>query len=193
MRIFGRKTLVELMEDEIREGAEQGKGACAELHAEFEGRLQRRYRAREEFRLAQGKVQELQGVGVSLLRRLNAANAAGDEGKLEEFQKAYRQNSRLLDRVGRRRDQAARGLAADELDEREAAAELAQAGAAVVDEHAEHIAKLKQRLEGLIETLDKRHEEVAQSAVPLAEEHERRVEPTGEPRGEPPGELGEAE
>lgn len=180
MRIFGRKTLVQQMESEIEEEAELSKDLCEELHEEFKERLRRRDEARRTLRSVEEEIQELQGVGVSLLGRLNAANAAGDEKKLQEFQKAYRRNSQVLDRVGRRRDKAARGVAAADLDERETAEELARAGAAVLEDHAEHTTEVKERLKALIEVLDKRHEEVALAAAPLVEEHERRVRPRGE-------------
>ncbi len=180
MRIFGRRTLVERIRGEIEGEAGRSKRHCEELHEELETRLRRRDEAREALRLVDEEIRELQGVGVSLLGRLNAATTAGDEGKLEAFQKSYQRNSRLLNRVGRRRDKAARRVAATELNEREVVEELARAAAATVEEHAVHTGRLKESLKALIELLDERHEEVARSAVPLAEEHERRVRPRGE-------------
>jgi hypothetical protein len=181
MWIFGsKKPLDERMEDEIGAEAEKSKELCEELHEEFLARLRRRDEAREALEAVNEEIRDLQGVGVSLLGRLNAAMEAGDESRLDEFRKAYKQNSRELDRVGRRREKAARELAEADLNEREAAEELSRAAAAVVEDHAEHTGRVKERLKALMDALDERHEEVALSAVPLAEEHERRSRPRAE-------------
>ena len=180
MPIFGffdRRSLVERMAAEIARESELYKRRCDELHEEFLSRLRSRDRAREDLAAVEEEMRELQGTGVALLGRLNAATTGGDEGALAEFERGYKQNSRRLDRVGRRRDKAARRLAALELDEREAVGELARAAAAVVEEHAERTREIRGRLEDLLRALDERHEEVARAAVPLTEEHERRQPP----------------
>ena len=177
MPIFGffdRRPLAERMAAEIDRESELYKRRCEELHEEFLSRLRSRDRARADLAAVEEEMSELQGMGVTLLGRLNAATTKGDEGALAEFERGYKQNSRRLDRVGRRRDKAARRLAALELDEREAAGELARNAQAAVEEHAERTREIKGRLQDLLRVLDERHEEVARAAVPLAEEHERR-------------------
>ncbi len=172
--LFERKTLAERMAVEIDRESERYKRRCEELHEEFTSRLRSRDQARADLAVVDEEMVQLQGTGVTLLGRLNAATTGGDERGLAEFERGYKQNSRRLDRVGRRRDKAARRLAAVELDEREAAGELARNASAVVEEHAARTREMKEQLKSLLEALDERHEEVARAAVPLTEEHERR-------------------
>lgn len=180
MHIFGffdRRPLAERMAEEIERETERYRGRCRELHEEFLDRLRSRDRARADLAAVDEEMSELQGAGVTLLGRLNAATTTGDEGGLAEFERGYKDNSKRLDRVGRRRDKTARRLAALELDEREAAGELASDAATVVEEHATRTAEMKERLRNLLEMLDERHDVVAKAAIPLAEEHERRQPP----------------
>lgn len=183
MPFFRRKPLTEGLAAQINREAERYERRCEEMHEEFLERLRSRDRARAELAAVEGEMSELQGAGVDLLGRLNAATTAGDEGAISDFEKGYKENSKRLDRVGRRRDKAARKLAALDLDEREAADELARDASAVVEEHAARTRELKERLEGLLAQLDERHEAVAKAALPLAEEHERR-RPRGEIEGD---------
>ena len=180
MPIFGffdRRPLAERMAAEIDRESERYRRRCEELHEEFLGRLRNRDRARADLAAVDEEMSELQGTGITLLGRLNAATTGDDEGGLAEFERGYKENSRLLDKVGRRRDKTARRLAALELDEKEAADELARNAAAQVEEHAERTREIKERLEDLLRALDERHEEVARAAAPLTEEHERRQPP----------------
>lgn len=180
MHIFGffdRRPLAERMAEEIERETESYRGRCRELHEEFLDRLRSRDRARADLAAVDEEMSELQGAGVTLLSRLNAATTSGDEGGLAEFERGYKDNSKRLDRVGRKRDKTARRLAALELDEREAADELARDAEAVVEEHAARVEEMKERLKNLLEMLDERHEAVAKAAVPLVEEHERRQPP----------------
>lgn len=200
MQIFRRATLPELMATEIEREAELFRRYCDELHEEFKERIQRRNEARATLPPLNEEVAKLQGVGVSLLRRLNAANQDGDEQKLQEFRKSYKKNVRQLDKAVRRRDRVAEALAASEHDEQDAARELAQDAADVVEDHAARVRELKERLEGLMKALDEHHEEVAQAAAPLEEEYERRrpdgetdEEAEGESSDEPPDEDEEME
>ena len=181
MWIFGRKKpLDEQMKEEIGEEARHSKELCGDLHEEFKERLRRRDEARKTLERVNEEIRDLQGIGVSLLGRLNAATTTGDEDRMAEFRRSYRRNSRQLDRAGRRREKATRNLAQAELNEREAAEELSRAAATVVEDHAEYVGLVKERLKALMDVLDERHEEVALSAVPLAEEYERRSRPRGE-------------
>ena len=180
MPIFGffdRRPLAERMAAEIDRESERYRRRCEELHEEFLSRLRSRDRARADLAAVDGEMSELQGTGVTLLGRLNAATTSGDEKGLAEFERGYKENSRRLDKVGRRRDKAARRLAALELDEREAAGELARDAAAVVEEHAERTREMKERLESLLQALVERHEEVTRAAGLLTEEYERRQPP----------------
>jgi len=177
MHIFGffdRRPLAERMAKEIEKETERHRARCRELHEEFLDWLRRRDRARADLATVDEEMSELQGAGITLLGRLNAATTTGDEGGLAEFEQGYKTNSKRLDKVGRRRDKAARRLAALELDEREAANELARDAAAVVEEHAARTQEIRERLEKLLEMLDEQHEAVANAAVPLVGEHERR-------------------
>jgi len=180
MHIFGffeRRPLAERMAEEIEREAEQYRTRCRELHEEFLDWLRRRDRARADLAAVDKEMSELQGAGVTLLGRLNTATTTDDEGGLAEFERGYKDNSKRLDKVGRRRDKTARRLAALELDEREAAGELARDAATVVEEHAARAREMKERLKNLLEMLDERHDVVAKAAVPLVEEHERRQPP----------------
>ena len=177
MHIFGffdRRPLAERMAGEIQQEAERYRARCRELHQEFLDWLRRRDRARADLAAVDEEMRELQGAGITLLGRLNAATTTGDEGGLAEFEQGYKKNSKQLDKVGRRRDKAARRLAALELDEREVANELARDAAEVVEEHAARTQEIRERLEKLLVMLDEQHEAVAKAAVPMLEEHERR-------------------
>jgi chromosome segregation ATPase len=177
MHIFGffdRRPLAERMAGEIEQESERHRARCRELHEEFLDWLRRRDRARADLAAVDEEMRELQGAGITLLGRLNAATTTGDEGGLAEFEQGYKKNSKQLDKVGRRRDKAARRLAALELDEREVANELARDAAEVVEEHAARTQEIRERLEKLLVMLDEQHEAVAKAAVPMLEEHERR-------------------
>ena len=177
MHIFGffdRRPLAERMAGEIKQESERHRARCRELHEEFLDWLRRRDRARADLAAVDEEMRELQGAGITLLGRLNAATTTGDEGGLAEFEQGYKKNSKQLDKVGRRRDKAARRLAALELDEREVANELARDAAEVVEEHAARTQEIRERLEKLLVMLDEQHEAVAKAAVPMLEEHERR-------------------
>jgi chromosome segregation ATPase len=180
MHIFGffdRRPLAERMAEEIEQEAERYRARCRELHEEFLDWLRSRDQARADLAAVDEEMSELQGAGITLLGRLNAATTTGDEGGLAEFERGYKKNSKQLDKIGRKRDKAARRLAALELDEREAAGELARDAAAVVEEHATSTREMKERLEELLVMLDERHEAVAKAAVPLTGEHVRRQPP----------------
>jgi chromosome segregation ATPase len=177
MHIFGffdRRPLAERMAGEIEQESERHRARCRELHEEFLDWLRRRDRARADLAAVDEEMRELQGAGITLLGRLNAATTTGDEGGLAEFEQGYKKNSKQLDKVGRRRDKAARRLAALELDEREVANELARDAAEVVEEHAARTQEIRERLEKLLVMLDEQHKAVAKAAVPMLEEHERR-------------------
>jgi chromosome segregation ATPase len=177
MHIFGfldRRPLAERMAEEIRQEAERYRARCRELHEEFLDWLRRRDRARADLAAVDEEMSELQGAGITLLGRLNAATTTGDEGGLAEFERGYKKNSKQLDKVGRRRDKTARRLAALEFDEREVANELAREAATVVEEHAARTREMRESLERLLVMLDEQHEAVANAAVPLVEERERR-------------------
>ncbi len=177
MHIFGffdRRPLARRMAEEIEQEAERYRARCRELHEEFLDWLRRRDRARADLAAVDEEMSELQGAGITLLGRLNAATTTGDEGGLAEFEQGYKKNSKRLDKVGRRRDKVARRLAALELDEREAANELARDAEAVVEEHAARTQEMRERLAKLLAMLDEQHEAVANAAAPLVEEHERR-------------------
>jgi chromosome segregation ATPase len=177
MHIFGfldRRPLAERMAEEIRQEAERYRARCRELHEEFLDWLRRRDRARADLAAVDEEMSALQGAGVTLLGRLNAATTTGDEGGLAEFERGYKKNSKQLDKVGRRRDKTARRLAALEFDEREVANELAREAATVVEEHAARTEEMRESLERLLAMLDEQHEAVANAAVPLVEERERR-------------------
>ena len=177
MHIFGffdRRPLAERMAGEIEQESERHRARCRELHEEFLDWLRRRDRARADLAAVDEEMRELQGAGITLLGRLNAATTTGDEGGLAEFEQGYKKNSKQHDKVGRRRDKAARRLAALELDEREVANELARDAAEVVEEHAARTQEIRERLEKLLVMLDEQHEAVAKAAVPMLEEHERR-------------------
>ena len=177
MHIFGffdRRPLAERMAGEIEQESERHRARCRELHEEFLDWLRRRDRARADLATVDEEMSELQGAGITLLGRLNAATTTGDEEGLAEFEQGYKKNSKRLDKVGRRRDKTARRLAALELDEREAANELARDAAAVVEEHAARTQETRERLEKSLAMLDEQHEAVTNAAVPLVEEHERR-------------------
>jgi chromosome segregation ATPase len=177
MHIFGfldRRPLAERMAEEIRQEAERYRARCRELHEEFLDWLRRRDRARADLAAVDEEMSELQGAGITLLGRLNAATTTGDEGGLAEFERGYKKNSKQLDKVGRRRDKTARRLAALEFDEREVANELAREAATVVEEHAARTQEMRESLERLLVMLDEQHEAVANAAVPLVEERERR-------------------
>lgn len=177
MHIFGffdRRPLAERMAGEIEQESERHRARCRELHEEFLDWLRRRDRARADLAAVDEEMRALQGAGITLLGRLNAATTTGDEGGLAEFEQGYKKNSKQLDKVGRRRDKAARRLAALELDEREVANELARDAAEVVEEHAARTQEMRERLEKLLVMLDEHHEAVAKAAVPMVEEHQRR-------------------
>jgi len=177
MHIFGfldRRPLAERMAEEIRQEAERYRARCRELHEEFLDWLRRRDRARADLAAVDEEMSALQGAGITLLGRLNAATTTGDEGGLAEFERGYKKNSKQLDKVGRRRDKTARRLADLEFDEREVANELAREAATVVEEHAARTQEMRESLERLLVMLDEQHEAVANAAVPLVEERERR-------------------
>jgi len=177
MHIFGffdRRPLAERMAEEIRQETDRSRARCRELHQEFLDWLRRRDRARADLAAVDEEMSALQGAGVTLLGRLNAATTTGDEGRLAEFEQGYKKNSKQLDKVGRRRDKTARRLAALEFDEREVANELAREAATVVEEHVARTREMRESLERLLVMLDEQHEAVANAAVPLVEERERR-------------------
>src|SRR3712207_3801050 len=177
MRIFGffdRRPLAERMTGKIQQEAERSRARCRALHEEFLDWLRDRDRARADLAAVDEEMSALQGAGITLLGRLNAATTTGDEGELAEFEQGYKRNSKQLDKVGRRRDKAARRLAALDFDEREFANELAREAVTVVEEHAARTQEMRERLERLLVMLDEQHEAVANTAVPLVEEHQRR-------------------
>ena len=183
MPLFRRETLEEQLAAQIERESEWCKKRCDELHEEFRSRLRSRDEAKAALSAVSEELSELQGRRVSLLGRLNAATRGGDEEKLEELERNYEENLRELARIRRRRDGAARRLAAVELDEEEAARELARTASALLEEHAARAGELKERLRGLMDALDERQEEVAQAAFPLIEEYEIRRPRSGSQDG----------
>lgn len=179
MPLFKKSTLADQMADEIQNEARLYKERCKGLHEEFRERLRRRDEAKALLAELDAEMSRLQGRGVSLLGQLNAATRSGDEEKLREMEKSYGRNSRELDRVGRRREKAARQFAAADLDEEETARELARAASDLLDEHAARTRELKGRLIELLDALDVQKGDVNRAAAPLIEEHDLRRSPGG--------------
>ncbi|MDP9426856.1 MAG: hypothetical protein M3P37_12710 [Actinomycetota bacterium] len=183
MPLFKRSTLADQMAAEIQQEAELYKERCKGLHQEFRERLRRRDETKTELVEIDAELSRLQGRGISLLGQLNAATRSGDDDKLREMEKNYGKNSRELDRVGRRREKAARRFAAADLDEEETARELARTASNLLEEHAARTRELKGRLIELLDTLDVQKGEVSRAAASLVEEHDLRSSPNGPQRG----------
>ena len=174
MPLFKKSTLADQMAAEIENEAESYKGRCKELHEEFRERLRRRDETKTALAEYDAELSRLQGRGISLLGQLNDATRSGDDARLKEMERSYGRNSRELDRVGRRREKAARAFAAADLDEEETARELARAASDLLDEHAARTRELKGRLIELLDALDVQKGEVNRAAAPLIEEHDLR-------------------
>lgn len=184
MPLFKRSMLADQIAAEIQQEAELYKKRCRGLHEEFRERLQHRDEAKTELAQIDAELSSLQGRGISLLSQLNAATRSGDDDKLREMEKSYGKNSRELDRVGRRREKAARRFAAADLDEEETARELARKASNLLEEHAARTRELKGRLIELLDALDVQKGEVNRAAGPLIEEHDLRRQPQdGSPQG----------
>lgn len=181
--LFKRSTLADQMAAEIQQEAALYKERCRELHEEFRERLRRRDETKTELAEFDAELSRLQGRGVSLLGQMNAATRGGDDERLREMEKSYGKNSRELDRVGRRREKAARRFADADLDEEETARELARTASDLLEEHAAHTRELKGRLIELLDALDVQKGEVNRAAAPLIEEHDLRRSPGGTRKG----------
>lgn len=179
MPLFKRSTLADQMAAEIQQEAALYKERCKGLHEEFQERLRRRDEAKSELAEVDAELSRLQGRGISLLGQLNDATRNGDDERLREMEKSYGRNSRELDRVGRRREKAARRFATAGLDEEESARTLARTASDLLEEHAAHTRELKGRLIELLDTLDVQKGEVNRAAAPLIEEHDLRRSPGG--------------
>lgn len=179
MPLFKRSTLADQMAVEIQQEAALYKERCKGLHEEFRERLRRRDETKAELAEFDAELSGLQGRGISLLGQLNDATRSGDDERLREMEKSYGRNSRELDRVGRRREKAARRFAAADLDEEESARALARAASDLLEEHAAHTRELKGRLIELLDALDVQKGEVNRAAAPLIEEHDLRRSPGG--------------
>ncbi|CAA9472994.1 MAG: hypothetical protein AVDCRST_MAG25-2176 [uncultured Rubrobacteraceae bacterium] len=177
MPLFKRSTLADQMAVEIQQEAALYKERCKNLHEEFRERLRRRDETKAELAEIDTELSRLQGRGISLLGQLNDATRSGDDDRLREMEKSYGRNSRELDRVGRRREKAARRFAAADLDEEESARSLARAASDLLDEHAARTRELKGRLIELLDTLDVQKGEVSRAAASLIEEHDLRRRP----------------
>ena len=177
MPLFKRSTLADQMAAEIQREAEIYKERCKGLHDEFRERLRRRDETKTELAEFDAELSRLQGRGVSLLGQLNDATRGGDDDRLREMEKSYGRNSRELDRVGRRREKAARRFAAADLDEEETARELARTASDLLEEHAARTREMKGRLIELLDALDVQKGEVNRAAAPLIEEHDLRRGP----------------
>ena len=183
MPIFKRSTMADQIAAEIEQEAERYKERCKNLHEEFRERLRSRDEAKTELAGFDAELSRLQGRGVSLLGQLNAATRSGDDERLREMEKSYGRNSRELDRVGRRREKAARRFDAADLDEEQTARELARAASDLLEEHAARTRELKGRLIELLDALDVQKGEVNRAAASLIEEHDLRRSPGGSQRG----------
>lgn len=179
MPLFKRSTLADQMAVEIQQEAALYKERCKGLHEEFRERVHRRDEAKAELAEVDAELSTLQGRGISLLGQLNDATRSGDDERLREMEKSYGRNSRELDRVGRRREKAARRFATAGLDEEESARALARTASDLLEEHAAHTRELKGRLIELLDTLDVQKGEVNRAAAPLIEEHDLRRSPGG--------------
>ena len=183
MPLFKRSTLADQIAAEIQQEADLYKERCNGLHEEFRERLRRRDETKTELVEIDAELSRLQGRGISLLGQLNSATRNGDDDKLREMEKSYGKNSRELDRVGRRREKAARRFAAADLDEEETARDLARTASDLLEEHAARTRELKGRLIELLDALDVQKGEVNRAAAPLIEEHDLRRSPGGLQRG----------
>lgn len=183
MPLFKRSTLADQIAAEIQQEGALYKERCKALHEEFRERLRNRDETKTELAEIDAEMSTLQGRGISLLGQLNAATRSGDDEKLREAGKGYGRNSRDLDKVGRRREKAARRFAAADLDEEETARELARAASNLLEEHAARTRELKGRLIELLDALDAQKAEVSRAAASLIEENDLRRSPGGPRKG----------
>lgn len=168
------KTTEERMLSEIRSELEIYRKRCEALHEEFRKKLRSRDEARAALAEADEKIKSLQMESVALLGNLNTAMSGDAKEELKDLERSSKRNTRDLIRAQKTRDATARKLKAIEVDDEKAVSDLKNAVSEVLDEYAECVRERKQRLTGLMESLDKNQEALARDVAPLTGEYEPR-------------------
>ena len=167
----------ERMVSEIEDELAVYRKRCEALQDEFRQKLRTRDEARAALSEAEERVSAIQMEGVALLGNLNTAMSGGDAEQIKSLERGYKRNNRDLVRAQKTKNAAARRLETVVVDDEKAVSELKKDVSEVLDEYAAHAMERKQRLTGIMETLDRKQEVLARDTAPLTGEYEPRRPP----------------